>query len=328
MLEKVADLYKLIFFMVRLGICCLVLSYSHIAISADKTSGLTPKDYGDACERGLIDENGNPVFQSVDNTDDTNNIVDAHYDSSVGTGTVVQRYATRNNEIIRPSNDISIEMQHLILEMIDGQNISAMRPSASAHDNTHYDNYRSNCHGYTFGGGRFWINNSEITPWFNQQALYEQINVDEYEQLQGDIVIWRRGGEIAHSAVIESPYHVSMMAGRNTYHDGRRVTQRHVASAWTDGSNPEYWGRIGRERSRIQTPVVAAIVFRPRPPILPIRVRRKMRAALITQNRLQIGIASLRSTVNQYEINRQNELELFISREIPTRFITGVANRF
>jgi hypothetical protein len=55
----------------------------------------------------------------------------------------------------------------------------------------------SNCHGWVFAGGRFWLNPDDV-----ELILKENGYAEAAEPQVGDVVIYRNGGVISHSAVV------------------------------------------------------------------------------------------------------------------------------
>ena len=55
----------------------------------------------------------------------------------------------------------------------------------------------SNCHGWVFTGGKFWLSPDDV-----EQIVKENGYTEVHEPQPGDLVLYRQGGSIAHSAVV------------------------------------------------------------------------------------------------------------------------------
>lgn len=295
-----------------------------MAISANKTTGLTDEDWADAEQRGLV--NSTAVdFLSIDNNDDPNNIVDPHLYDYPRPVNLVNGYRVEG-VVTWGYEGFTVDMERLTLEMIDGQQIPAFRPVGGVSQS---ENFRSNCHGYTIGGGRFWISDNAINDWFCNQQLYQEID-DPRDVLRGDIVLWRRGTGIVHSAVFDTSPYVTQMAGHHVFGDGRGINRSHLASAWYGASKYgdafQYMGRIDPRR-QLRSIIRPKILLSQ---IVSLRsVSPRVRQTVVTPHLLRQQRARLRPRLNIYEFERQMAAENLL---LPARFsgggVIGIANRF
>ncbi len=102
-----------------------------------------------------------------------------------------------------------------------------------------------NCHGFTFGDKKFWINNPA------------QILKDEYKKVEksevkvGSVVVWRdnKSGDIEHSAVVSKVdekgniYVNHKPGGKEEEHDVP------LDKAWSSGKEVEYYEKVNNEDS-------------------------------------------------------------------------------
>jgi hypothetical protein len=75
--------------------------------------------------------------------------------------------------------------------MMDGQLITGQRPLQPLEILPYTNHYRTNCHGYTFGGGRFIIPDESINNWLEGQNMFHPLASSDAPN-EGDLVIWRR----------------------------------------------------------------------------------------------------------------------------------------
>ena len=152
------------------------------------------------------DQNGNPIFNS------TGNIVNPD-PRGTRTGITTSR------------------LEEGYLEMADGTKVKAYK-NLSTDARWDYD-----CHGFSIAEGKYWIDDSDMQGWLQSQNLLAKT---QFPTL-GDLVVYRVGGNVVHSAIISGRGQVTMAAGTMVW-NGSHTTTVPIRQGWTaPGTTIEYW---------------------------------------------------------------------------------------
>ncbi|MDR3099411.1 MAG: DUF6531 domain-containing protein [Paraburkholderia sp.] len=141
----------------------------------------------------------------------------------------------------------------VLLDLKDGKQITAYKNMSGK------PTYDFNCHGYSIGDSRFWINSDALEEFLAKTTLLRQRAPTE-EPSPGDVVVYRMDDKLVHSAVLTSDGKVVMASGFTMYDNPphetppgsspgpSKTTLRPVEGGWADrhripyeGTTREYW---------------------------------------------------------------------------------------
>lgn len=114
-------------------------------------------------------------------------------------------------------------------------------------------NDRANCHGWVFTGGRYWVSGSDVDTILAENG-YQPVA----EPRPGDLVVYRLGGTVAHTAVVRyvTPGMPVLVEGKW----GATGVYLHAAGASAYGTEFAYYraGRASHALAGLDTPPVVA----------------------------------------------------------------------